>query len=98
MYSDMSSSPKYIYIYIYIDFLSTVDVIDVLCLVYSNFFSNKIQKKSSLTNVYPKSDFRYYFLCSNLNKLNIKYQSHPKSRKIEAFGKKFNMSLTQPYL
>ena len=31
-------------------------------------------------------DFRYYFSAINLNKESIKYQSYPKSRKIDAFG------------
>ena len=41
--------------------LLTLDTIDILCLVYSNFCSNK---------------------------LSIKYQSYPKSRKMDAFEQK----------
>ena len=29
--------------------------------------------------------FQYYFFTRNLNKLSIKYQSYPKSTKIDAF-------------
>ena len=60
-------------------FLLTLDMIIILFLVYSNFSKEKIFKDH-------KHTFRFNFYFSgNLNKLSIKYQSDPKSTKMNAF-------------
>ena len=63
----------------------TSDTIDILSLVYSNFCSNKIIFKV-LKHTFK--DIKCYFFRAKmyLIKTSIKYQSYPKSRKMEAFG------------
>ena len=62
---------------------STSDMIDILCLVYSNFCTEKI-----ISGVRKRTFeyFRFSFSYRNLNKLSVKYQSCPKARKTDKIG------------
>ena len=62
-------------------FFLASDTIDILC--YSNLCAKKLLSK---VRVRRFSNFKCYFFYGNLNKLSIKYQSYPKSSKIDGFG------------
>ena len=68
--------------------LLTLETTDNLCLVYSNVCANEIIFKVL------KQLFTDYFSCRDLSKLSLKYQSSPKSTKIEAFEQKICIKKT----